>query len=173
MRVCIDENSGFCFGVDRAVNLVNELIEQNQKVCTLGPIIHNPQMVENLRQRGVVSVDALENVPEDYTVVIRSHGVPESVYDYLENNGIKYLDATCPFVSKIHKIVNENSKNGEVILIAGNEKHPEVQGIMGHCNGETFVFADAAIRRLLADIQIEEQNHAEMLFKYKTANGMA
>jgi len=158
-RITVAKTAGFCFGVDRAVNLVNELIEKNEKVCTLGPIIHNPQMVENLRQRGVISVDALENVPEGYTVVIRSHGVPKSVYDYLEKNNIKYLDATCPFVSKIHKIVNENSKNNEIILIAGNEKHPEVQGIMGHCNGETFVFADAS------ELESLLEKHAEICEK--------
>ncbi len=142
-NITVAKTAGFCFGVDRAVNLVNSLIDEGKKVCTLGPIIHNPQMVENLSKRGVVIIDDVKDAPEGYMVVIRSHGVAKSVYDYLEENKIDYLDATCPFVSKIHKIVSENSQNGEIILIAGNEKHPEVEGIMGHANGSAHAFMTA------------------------------
>ena len=142
-KITVAKTAGFCFGVDRAVNLVNELVNQGKKVCTLGPIIHNPQMVENLKNRGVIIIDSPDAVPEGYTVVIRSHGVGKDVYDYFEKNNISYHDATCPFVSKIHKIAAEQSESGKVIVIAGNSKHPEVQGIMGHCVGKSCAFLSA------------------------------
>ena len=141
--VTVAETAGFCFGVDRAVNLVNELLDKGEKVCTLGPIIHNPQLVEELEKRGVVIANIPPEVPEGYTVVIRSHGVGAGEYEYFEEHGIPYVDATCPFVSKIHKIVSENSQNKETILIAGNREHPEVAGIAGHTENGAYVVKDA------------------------------
>ncbi len=143
VKITLAETAGFCFGVDRAVNLVNELLEKGQKVCTLGPIIHNPQLVENLKQRGVIIINTPQETPQGYTVVIRSHGVGAEVYDFFEKNSIQYADATCPFVSKIHKIAAAYSQKGETILIAGNADHPEVQGIRGHCKGESYAFQSA------------------------------
>ena len=142
MKITLAETAGFCFGVDRAVNMVYELLEKGEKVCTLGPIIHNPQLVEELRVKGVRIVESPEEVDENETLVIRSHGVGKAVIDFATNKGIKIADATCPFVSKIHKIVSEKSEQGYVTVIAGDSEHQEVKGIVGHCFGENFVIAD-------------------------------
>ncbi len=155
MKITLAETAGFCFGVNRAVNLVYELLEQKKRVCTLGPIIHNPQLVEELAQKGVRIVDSPEEVNFGETLVIRSHGVEQSVFDCAENLGLSLADATCPFVSKIHKIVEENSRAGAVTVIAGDPLHQEVKGIIGHCYGKFFVVQnEAELKKLLQDPQI-------------------
>ncbi len=141
MKITKAETAGFCFGVNRAVNMVYELLNDGKKVCTLGPIIHNPQLVEELSLKGVRIVESPEEVKTDETLVIRSHGVERSVYELANNIGINVADATCPFVAKIHKIVAENSLSGAITIIAGDKNHQEVKGIVGHCFGECFVVA--------------------------------
>ena len=141
MKITKAENAGFCFGVYRAVNMVYDLLDSGKQVCTLGPIIHNPQLVAELEGRGVRIVSSPEEVKEGETLVIRSHGVEKSVYDDACNLGVDVADATCPFVAKIHKIVAENSAKGAVTIIAGDRDHQEVKGIIGHCLGEYFVVA--------------------------------
>ncbi len=127
--------------MNRAVTIVNNLLEEGKKVTTLGPIIHNPHMVAELAERDVEIADTPNDLSSmDRTLVIRSHGVPQSVIDEIEQKGISYENATCPFVSKIHQIVKDNSREGKVVLIAGDENHPEVQGIVGHCEGEHYIF---------------------------------
>ena len=138
------KTAGFCFGVNRAVELTYGLLAEGHKVATLGPLIHNPQAVEDMRRKGAQVVDTVQDVPAGCEVVIRSHGVPHSVYDELEARGIPYHDATCPFVQKIQRIAAEAEKEGAVLLVAGDKTHPEVQGIVGHTRGEVFVFADLA-----------------------------
>lgn len=133
------ETAGFCFGVDRAVNLIYDLIEKGERVCTLGPIIHNAQLVSDLQNKGVRIIDDISQCPNGYTAVIRTHGVEKSVLDDAEKYNVEYIDATCPFVSKIHNIV-KNQEEGTVTLIAGDENHPEVMGIRSYCKGESFVF---------------------------------
>lgn len=140
-KVTIAETAGFCFGVDRAVKIVYDLLEKGENVCTLGPIIHNPQMVLDLEKKGVLIISEPNEAPKGYTVVIRSHGVGKSVYDALEKENIPYVDATCPFVSKIHKIVSQHSNDDTAVLIAGNSSHPEVEGIMGHCATKSYAFS--------------------------------
>ena len=142
MKITVAKTAGFCFGVDRAVNTVYDLLEKGKKVCTLGPIIHNPQLVEELNQKGARIVGVPDEVGKGETLVIRSHGVPKSTLKYAETLGIDVVDATCPFVSKIHKIVSEQSGRGDIIFIAGDKNHSEVIGIMGHSSTETFVFGD-------------------------------
>ena len=142
MNIKLAKTAGFCFGVNRAVNTVYDLLEKGEKVCTLGPIIHNPQLVNELGTKGVRIVSSPDETMVDEVLVIRSHGVEQSVIDYCENNNIRYVDATCTFVSKIHKIVNEKSRNGYVIIVAGDINHQEVKGIVGHSVGETFVVSD-------------------------------
>ncbi len=142
MKITLAKTAGFCFGVDRAVNMVYDLLEKGEKVCTLGPIIHNPQLVDELSQKGVRIVQTPSEVNEGETLVIRSHGVEKKVYDEAQNSGIAVADATCPFVAKIHKIVAENSSLGAITIIAGDKNHQEVKGIIGHCVGEYFVVAD-------------------------------
>lgn len=136
-KITLAKTAGFCFGVDRAVNMVYSLSEK-QRVCTLGPIIHNSEMVRELEQKGVIIANTPKDVPSGYTVVIRSHGVPQSVYDEIHSLNLNYSDATCPFVSKIHKTVAKAGRENSVVLIIGDKNHPEVKGIEGHCCGEFF-----------------------------------
>ncbi len=137
--VKLAKTAGFCFGVDRAVNLVYELVNRGERVCTLGPIIHNSQLVSDLESKGVKIIDTIDDAPEGYTVVIRTHGVDKTVIDTAKSIKINYVDATCPFVSKIHRIVTD-CPDGTVTLIAGDENHPEVIGIRSYCRGESYVF---------------------------------
>ncbi len=141
MIVNVAKTAGFCFGVDRAVKIVNELLSQGKNVCTLGHIIHNNQVVSELKEKGVKIAESVCDVPEGYTLVIRSHGVSKEILCKLEEKKINYVDATCPFVKKIHNIVSRESANGKIVLIAGNEKHPEVAGIRGYCKSECYVFS--------------------------------
>lgn len=151
------KTAGFCFGVDRAVNLVYELVEKGEKVCTLGPIIHNSQLVADLESKGVKIIDDVSDCPEGYTVVIRTHGVEKSVIDKAKDFGVNYIDATCPFVSKIHRIVTEQQE-GTVTLIAGDENHPEVMGIRSYCKGKSFVFKNAQeLEKILADNDLQAE----------------
>ncbi len=137
-RIKLAKTAGFCFGVNRAVDIVWKLVNDGERVCTLGPIIHNTQMVNELSERGVRIVSSPTEVRPDETVVIRSHGVGQNVYDEIKRLGLKYVDATCPFVAKIHRTVRERSLLGDVILIVGDENHPEVIGIKNHCCGENY-----------------------------------
>ncbi len=141
MEITVAKTAGFCFGVNRAVNTVYELLEKNKKVCTLGPIIHNPQLVSELSEKGVRTVSSVEETKKGETLVIRSHGVPKALTDKARELCLDFVDATCPFVAKIHSIVSEKSEQGDIILIAGDDKHIEVIGIKGHCNGDVFVFS--------------------------------
>lgn len=143
MQIKVADTAGFCFGVNRAVDLVYKMVEDGKNVCTLGPIIHNQQVVDDLTSRGVKIVEDVTNTPKDCTLVVRTHGVPRAVLEKADSLGIAYCNATCPFVMKIHKIVSENSKGDNIILIAGDEKHPEVQGIRGYANGPSYVFQSA------------------------------
>ena len=107
MEIRVAKTAGFCFGVKRAVDLTYGLLNEGCKVATLGPLIHNPQAVEDMQKKGALVADAIADVPAGYEVVIRSHGVPRTVYDELDARGIIYHDATCPFVQKIQRIAFE------------------------------------------------------------------
>ncbi len=139
-NITVAKTAGFCFGVDRAVKLCEKLVKQDKKIKTLGPIIHNPQVVEKLTQAGVEIANTPEQAADGSLLVIRSHGVAKEVYDKCEQLGIEIADATCPFVAKIHKIVGQNNKENKTVLIAGDKNHPEVMGIIGHCHGEAYTF---------------------------------
>lgn len=140
MNITLAETAGFCFGVDRAVNMVYSLLDKGETVCTLGPIIHNPQVVEDLKARGVTIAHAPAQSPQGAVLVVRTHGVPKSVMEEIARLHLRCCDATCPFVRKIHRIVSEATVNGSTVLIAGDPDHPEVIGIRGYCRGETYVF---------------------------------
>ena len=140
--VKLAKTAGFCYGVKRAVDEVYAAVEKGDKICTLGKLIHNEQVVEDLESKGVYSYDRISDVPENTRVIIRTHGVPKSVYNELDSLNKPYTDLTCPFVEKIHKIVSEHYEKGEKIIIVGDEKHPEVIGINGWCNNEAFVLYD-------------------------------
>lgn len=152
MPVTVAKTAGFCFGVRRAVDTVYRQLEEScrtesPKLYTLGEIIHNPQVVEELNDLGAVAVEQLPELltleeTEKVPVIIRSHGVPHSVYEAFEQNGIPYVDATCPYVRQIQKIVADQPQD-TLVLVAGDAKHPEVKGIIGHCNA-TFVTFESA-----------------------------
>nr|WP_317379644.1 4-hydroxy-3-methylbut-2-enyl diphosphate reductase [uncultured Faecalimonas sp.] len=135
MEVKVAKTAGFCFGVKRAVDQVYEQAEKQKgkKIYTYGPIIHNEEVVKDLRGRGVEVIHSEEELAAlaDGIVIIRSHGVSKKIYDLLEEKHIEYVDATCPFVKKIHNIVRQASEEGKHVVIIGNPEHPEVQGIVG------------------------------------------
>ncbi len=139
-EIILASTAGFCFGVNRAVEMVEDLLDSGKKVATLGPIIHNPQLVEDLNKRGARIVESPEEVKPQEVLVLRSHGVASSVTEKANELGLTVANATCPFVAKIHKLVAEAGEKGQTVLIAGDRHHKEVEGIIGHCTGEFFVF---------------------------------
>ncbi len=157
-QIILAKTAGFCFGVDRAVGKVYELAESGVKVCTLGPIIHNANVVADLEKKGVFICCSPDQAPTDGVLIIRSHGVPQSVYDEIERLGLRCEDCTCPFVAKIHQIAAERSRRGDVLLIAGDPEHPEVVGITGFCTGEHYVFSTPAqLEALITAHQLEQR----------------
>lgn len=160
MKVTVAKSAGFCFGVKRAVDMVYEQAETGKKVFTFGPIIHNEEVVGDLEQKGVRAIHDLEELKQqtEGTVIIRSHGVAREIYELLKQQGMEIVDATCPFVKKIHNLVKEHSEAGEFILIIGNEDHPEVEGIKGWCSGNSAV------------IETKEQAEEFTLFRGKNSD---
>ncbi len=144
--------------MNRAISMVKDLVDHDVKVCTLGPIIHNMEVVRELEQQGCRPVESIGEINEGEILVIRSHGVPKSVIDELDKMGIEYQDATCPFVKKIHRIVSEAIVGEEVVLIAGNASHPEVKGIIGNCKTDCYTFNnEGELDNLLTNI-LKENN---------------
>ncbi len=142
MEVIVAKTAGFCFGVKRAVEQVYEQIDAGVKpIYTFGPIIHNEEVVKDLEEKGVAVLHTEEELSSltEGTVVIRSHGVGKHIYELLENRGIHVVDATCPFVKKIHRIVEKQNREGRRVIIIGDENHPEVQGIKGWGDDRTLV----------------------------------
>ncbi len=145
MEVIVARTAGFCFGVRRAVEKVYEQLKTGEgPIYTYGPIIHNEEVVKDLEQKGVLVIESLEELKrlKGGTVILRSHGVGKEIYDILRKNGVMLVDATCPYVKKIHKIVEEQCKAGRQVIIVGDESHPEVQGIKGWGNEDTRVVRD-------------------------------
>ena len=140
MKVELAKSAGFCFGVEKAVNTVyEEAKKENEIVYTLGPIIHNEEVVKDMKKRGVeaVKMEDLASLPKG-TVIIRSHGVSRDVYNFVKQSGHRVVDATCPFVKKIHAIVSVQSGKGKTVVIIGNPEHPEVMGIKGWGDENTY-----------------------------------
>ncbi len=162
MEIKLADTAGFCFGVNRAVNMVYTLLDEGKKVATLGPIIHNTEMVKELTARGAVTVNEPEQAPKDATLVVRSHGVSKSVMDEIKSLGLICADATCPFVSKIHNIVaGADAEIHKSVFIAGDSAHPEVKGIMGHAVVPCYTYKnDEELNELLSKIPIENYNTA-------------
>jgi (E)-4-hydroxy-3-methyl-but-2-enyl pyrophosphate reductase len=141
MIIKVAKHCGFCFGVRRAMDKVEELLGANEKVYTLGELIHNKDVVEDLVRRGAVAVNSVAEIPEGSHVVIRSHGVAPSVIEECNHRGLIVHDATCPFVSRIHKIVEKEANEGKTVLIVGDAKHPEVIGIRARSGEHAYVLA--------------------------------
>ena len=142
MEIKLAKTAGFCFGVQRAVDTVHTQIEEGiAPIYTYGPIVHNETVVHELEEKGVRVLNTEEELIElkEGTVIIRAHGVGKHIYDLLEGKGIRLVDATCPFVRKIHRIVQKEEAEGRKILIIGNARHPEVEGIRGWCRTPSFV----------------------------------
>ena len=133
MEVILAKSSGFCFGVKRAVDKVYEQTDKDKKIYTYGPIIHNEEVVRDLEKKGVQVLESKEDLEAltEGSVVIRSHGVSEEICKLVEEKGLECIDATCPFVKRIHNIVRKESEEGRKIIIIGNNGHPEVEGIKG------------------------------------------
>lgn len=155
-EIKLAKTAGFCFGVNRAVNLVYKLVEDGEKVSTLGPIIHNQQLVEDLKSKGVNDISSPDACADGYKIVIRTHGIEKETLSDISNRGLEYIDATCPFVLKIHRIVSD-AEQGTVTLIAGDSNHPEVKGIRSFCVGSSHVFKN-------------HEELAEIIDKYKIAS---
>lgn len=171
MEVKVAKTAGFCFGVKRAVDKVYEEVSNaTGQVYTFGPIIHNEEVVGDLESKGVKVIHTKEELEQlnDGTIIIRSHGVGKEIYDILENKQVKLVDATCPFVTKIHKIVQTQQTDGRRIIIVGNEKHPEVEGIRGWTNHTSIVVENASE---IEDLTISEGEKlcivAQTTFNYK------
>ena len=140
MKVELAKSAGFCFGVEKAVNTIYEEAKKNDEIVyTLGPIIHNEEVVKDMKRRGVeaVNIEDLNSLPKG-TVIIRSHGVSKDVYNFVKHSGHRVVDATCPFVKKIHAIVSVQSGKKKTVVIIGNPKHPEVIGIKGWGDENTY-----------------------------------
>ncbi len=167
LKIELAKTAGFCFGVDRAVKMLYDLVEKGEKVCTLGPIIHNPQVIEDLQNRGVRIIEDPSEAKKDEKVVIRAHGVTKEIIEELKKRGIQYLDATCPYVLKIHRIVEKESTDKNAVMIAGDEKHPEVCGFRSRCKGQSFVFKN---REQLEEIvkNNPELSEKELIFVQQT-----
>ena len=137
MGITVAKTAGFCFGVKRAVDGVYNALSENKKIATLGDIIHNRQVIDDLAMRGVSAYDSPEEVPDGYIIVIRAHGVGKDIYERIGER--PYIDLTCPYVAKIHRIVEQKGNEGYEIVITGSAVHPEVEGICGWCTGEVTV----------------------------------
>lgn len=141
MEVVLAKSAGFCFGVKRAVDQVYEQIDMGKTIYTFGPIVHNEEVVKDLEEKGVRVIQGKEELQDisEGTVIIRAHGVEKEIYDILESRGVECVDATCPFVKRIHNIVCKASDEGKYVIIVGNPGHPEVEGIVGWCSGPVKV----------------------------------
>lgn len=160
MEIILAKSAGFCFGVQRAVDMAYKEVGK-ENVFTFGPIIHNEEVVDDLKKRGISVIDDFEGLKrlEKGTVIIRSHGVEKDVTDYLEEKNIDIIDATCPFVKKIHNIVQRDSLQGNVIIIVGNPVHPEVKGIVGWCANKPYIIQTALEAEKIIEALCAEKNN--------------
>jgi len=145
MKITVAKSAGFCFGVQRAMEMLYKAMdEQEGDIYTIGPIIHNPQIIEQITERGVKIINDIDELPNNAVAVIRAHGLPKRSYEKLKEKTERIIDTTCPFVAKIHRIVEKASQEGHTVLIGGDDQHPEVIGIRGFADkSRCFVFKDA------------------------------
>ena len=165
MKVELAKSAGFCFGVEKAVNTVYEEAKKgNDIVYTLGPIIHNEEVVKDMKKRGVeaVKIEDLASLPKG-TVIIRSHGVSRDIFNFVKRSGHRVVDATCPFVKKIHAIVSVQSGKGKTVVIIGNPEHPEVMGIRGWGDENTY-----AVENIEQFINLELKKDEEIIIVAQT-----
>jgi 4-hydroxy-3-methylbut-2-enyl diphosphate reductase len=144
MQVLLAEEYGFCFGVERAVEMVEGALSEGATVRTLGPLIHNTQEIQRLEAEGVRTIDAPEEVSEGLTAVIRAHGVTPEVQRELEERADRVIDATCPFVTKVQKLAERAAEQGRDVVVVGNPDHPEMIGVVGYAPERSYVVRDAS-----------------------------
>jgi 4-hydroxy-3-methylbut-2-enyl diphosphate reductase len=142
LKIIVADNSGFCFGVTKAVSTAYDSITRDGNIYTLGPIIHNDQVVNELEKRGVKKLSSIESLNENDTIIIRSHGVSKDTIKNLQEKNVKIIDATCPYVENIHKKVEDYSIRGYQVIIIGDPEHPEVIGINGWCNYSAVIIQE-------------------------------
>ena len=132
--------SGFCFGVKQAIETAEkEADKSNEKIYSFGPLIHNKGVTDELEEKGVFIIDTLENLPERSKVIVRSHGIGKWFYDEAASKNIEVIDATCPYVKRIHQLVHNAYEEGKQVVIVGDANHPEVQGINGWCENTAII----------------------------------
>jgi 4-hydroxy-3-methylbut-2-enyl diphosphate reductase len=142
VEIILAQSAGFCFGVKRATNIAFQAAERYHPICSLGPIIHSPQVVKQLEEKGVAVARKIEDISEG-AVIIRSHGITANELNSILSRNLKIIDATCPFVKKAQEYAALLSRNGYVVVLVGEEEHPEVQGIISYARkGQVFVVAD-------------------------------
>lgn len=139
MEIIVGKTAGFCYGVKNAVDNASVELEKNEKVCCLGEIVHNSNVVKSLESKGMIIIDELSQNADKYKTIVRAHGVSKKIYDEAKEHGIELIDLTCPNVLKIHKIVSEHVQNGFFIFVIGNKNHPETIGTIGFCNDNYIV----------------------------------
>lgn len=142
MKIRIAKNSGFCFGVKRAINMALEAAKTNDSIITLGPIIHNPQMVAKLAEKGIISLNDSNQI-NGRTTIIRSHGIKKNTLEKLRKEGIEIINATCPYVSKTQDHGRQLSQNGYQVIILGDKDHPEVKALKSYIEGKVIIIASA------------------------------
>jgi 4-hydroxy-3-methylbut-2-enyl diphosphate reductase len=142
MQILLAEHSGFCFGVERAIKIVEDTANSKENVFTLGPIIHNPQVVESLNDKGVNVADDIDNIDKCKTVIVRSHGIPKQKFNKLTQKTPNIVDATCPFVKKAHKAADTLDDDDYKIVILGEKDHPEVEGIVSYVKGKYYIVSN-------------------------------
>ena len=140
--IIVASKAGFCFGVKRAVKMAFDAVETSSNVYTLGPLIHNPQVVEELKSRGIKVAEGLDDIPLSSCVVIRSHGIPFEVYKKLKNMNVKIIDATCPFVKKAQERVYELATSSYHVVVVGDKDHPEVRALVSYGMGKATIYPD-------------------------------
>ena len=139
MKVKIAKEAGFCFGVKRAMKMAWDELELNSDIYALGPLIHNRQAVQKYEDKGLITVDTIDSIPNNESVIIRSHGVSKDIYDRANFSNLNIIDTTCPFVKKSHNIVKEFYEEGFKIIIIGDKNHPEIIGINGWCENSALI----------------------------------
>jgi 4-hydroxy-3-methylbut-2-enyl diphosphate reductase len=169
-KITLAKTAGFCFGVNRAVSMLYDLISKDERICTLGPIIHNPQVIEDLESKGVTILDDINNATSDKKVVIRTHGVTKQTEARLRATCCEIVDATCPFVKRIHKIVEENSKDCDRLIIVGDKNHPEVVGINSYANSDSVICSDDKECSEFVNKQPQKKDEKILLVSQTTGN---
>ena len=169
MKLTVAKTAGFCFGVNRAVEMALETAKQLDQVYMLGQLIHNEAVTKKLLSLGVRYTETLDGLPEGASVIVRAHGVPRATYEAIAERGLRMVDVTCPFVRKIHRIVEEESQKGRLVMIMGDPSHPEVVGISGWCQNAVVLKDVAELKKYLNNV-CEERSEPVSLVAQTTSN---